>query len=89
MVPCFARADNDKMQAANESDSLKMNIIVIIILPRILQVLIISVNFKKYMGNKLRKDVIVKNLISNLQQEDWGPGLNREILIPGFHLERN
>ena len=29
--PCFARADNGKMQAANESYALKMNIIVILL----------------------------------------------------------
>ena len=30
MVPHFARADNDKIRAANESSALKMNIIVIL-----------------------------------------------------------
>ena len=30
IVPRFARADNDKIRAANESSALKMNIIVII-----------------------------------------------------------
>ena len=30
IVPRFARADNDKIRAANESSALKMNIIVIL-----------------------------------------------------------
>ena len=30
LVPRFAQADNDKIQAANESSALKMNIIVIL-----------------------------------------------------------
>ena len=30
-APCFARADNGKMRAANESYTLKMNIIVILV----------------------------------------------------------
>ena len=42
--PCFARADNGRMRAANESYTLKMNIIVILE-ANIKPILAISCNF--------------------------------------------